>query len=454
MHASLLVRVLRVLPSLVALWMLDVGTFCAHAIEAGSGKAPAWLESSLTLRESFDDNVFLSGVDSPFLPLSIKVPVGSAVALKNKSSFVSFVSPRISANLAHLLPRSGALQSASAAYVPEIAVYHQQHSESYQIHRFTAAFQAKVNAWTFGGEENFALVNGEKFAPTFPGNLLNAYAAAATRERRDQIQNRASLTVRYDRPAWFVRASACGAFFDLMTKQISASGYQNFVDRYDVNGGPDIGFKVAPKTAVTLGYRLGRQYQQQLGFSPFSASSDYQRVLLGVEGRPFDWLELKIQGGPDFRRYEKNTATHTTPLNDLNPVFRYIDAAATATLSPTDSIVLKVKQWQWVSSTGKIPYFDTAAELVYRRKCSGKIELEIGGRSVSSDYSRGNLPACQRDDRQLTLYAGVKYAVNANTSVNLGYAHDVGRNGVDGLIDEQTREFTRTIFSLSATRKL
>ena len=40
-------------------------------------------------------------------------------------------------------------------------------------------------------------------------------------------------------------------------------GYQDYVDRYDVNVGGDLGFKVSPNWALTLGYRDGYQFQQQ-----------------------------------------------------------------------------------------------------------------------------------------------------------------------------------------------
>jgi hypothetical protein len=60
----------------------------------------------------------------------------------------------------------------------------------------------------------------------------------------------------------------------MMTKLLDVTGYQNYVDRYDVNGGADFGYRVEPQLAVTLGYRYGHQYQEQLSFSPFSSPSN------------------------------------------------------------------------------------------------------------------------------------------------------------------------------------
>ena len=96
-------------------------------------------------------------------------------------------------------------------------------------------------------------------------------------------------------------------------------GYQNFPDRYDVNGGADLGFKVIPALAVTLGYRYGHQYQEQfpatISGDRHYSSSDYQRVLVGLEGNLWSWLNVRLVAGPDFRVYNS-----MAPVNDFHPV--------------------------------------------------------------------------------------------------------------------------------------
>ena len=107
-----------------------------------------------------------------------------------------------------------------------------------------------------------------------------------------------------------------------MTKQLSTttySGYQNYVDRYDLNGGGDIGYKVVTNLAFTLGYRIGEQHQDTLSKSidkyGQTSSSDYQRLLVGFEGKPFNWLAAKFQAGPDFRQY-----SDAAPVRNESPV--------------------------------------------------------------------------------------------------------------------------------------
>src|ERR1035437_1165218 len=57
--------------------------------------------------------------------------------------------------------------------------------------------------------------------------------------------------------------------------------------------------------------RPGLPQEEQYSFSPYSSPNDYQRVLFGLEGSPWRWLDVKFQGGPDFRR-RSNTHFHPT----------------------------------------------------------------------------------------------------------------------------------------------
>jgi opacity protein-like surface antigen len=245
----------------------------------------------------------------------------------------------------------------------------------------------------------------------------------------------------------------------LKTEQINSPGYQNYADRYDVNGGTDLGYRVTPDIAATLGYRYGHQGQQQYSWdsSLLSSPSDYQRVLAGIEGKPFKWLKVELQAGPDFRSYAENTATHITPVTDKNPVKYYGEASLTAEIDPKDTVAFKYKQFQWVSSTGRIPYFDSQYDLTYKRKLTGQLGLDLGAKLSMSDYTSGNVASSLRDDWQYTLNATLRYAVNPHLSFDLAYAVDLGRNAQDELPAAQQpddkREFTRHIVSLGANFK-
>jgi hypothetical protein len=436
------------------IWMALVGILLGGLAAPAELARPAWLtDCSLGVKEGYDNNVFLSGVDAKYLPPAYTVPAGSVAALKDCYSWITTVSPKIGVNFSPLTGSPTNLPLLSLAYAPDFAVYHDQTSESYNAHRVLAAVKAKTEATTFSGDNSFIYIDGNGMGPFYPSGLYSAFATTADRERRRQIQDRANVSVQFNYEKWFVRPVASLLYYDLMTEQLNVVGYQNYCDRYDVNGGADFGYKLTPQLALTLGYRYGHQYQQQYSFSPYSSSSDYQRVLVGMEGNPWRWLNLKIQSGPDFRSYERNSVGHITPVNDLNPVKYYGEALVTATFAPESTLTFKYKLWQWVSGSGKVPYSDGSYELLYHCKLTDKLGLDLGGKFMSWDFTSGNLPACQRHDLQYTASAGLNYAINSHVCLALTGALDWGRNGQDAVTNPQTREFNQQLIALGTQWK-
>ena len=426
------------------------GSWVAAATEWAK---PAWLtDCSLGLKESYDNNVFLSGVDARNLPPAYTVPAGSVAALKDRSSWITTVSPKVGVNFSTLAGATN-LPVLSLAYAPDFAVYHDQGSESYNAHRLLAAVKGQTDWVAFGADNNFTYIDGSGMGPVYPGGLYSAFATTADRERRRQIQDRANVSVQFDREKWFVRPAGSLLYYDLMTEQLNLPGYQNYCDRYDVNGGADFGYKLTPPLAFTLGYRYGHQYQQQYAFSPYRSSSDDQRVLFGIEGKPWSWLSVKIQGGPDFRSYQGDSVGHTTPVNDLHPVKFYGESLLAATFAPDNTLSFKTKSWQWVSGSGKVPYYENAFDLVYHCRLTDKLGLDLGGKFISWDFTSGNLPACKRHDLQYTTTAGLGYAINTHVSVTLACALDWGRNAQNDLANPSTREFYQQLVSLGTQWK-
>ena len=113
-------------------------------------------------------------------------------------------------------------------------------------------------------------------------------------------------------------------------------------------------------------------------------------------------------------------------------------------------MAFKFKEWQWVSSIGKVPYLESSYDLSYHRKLTDKLGLDLGGRILSADYTSGNLSTCHRNDLDYLINAGLGYAFTPHFSVNLGYTLELGRNAVDDLPNEQEREFNRNLISLGA----
>lgn len=116
-------------------------------------------------------------------------------------------------------------------------------------------------------------------------------------------------------------------------------------------------------------------------------------------------------------------------------------------------MTFKYKQFQWVSSTGKVPYFDSTYELGYHRKLTEPLILDLGGRILSGDYNSGNLPGCRRNDLQYTISDGLGCSINTHVCASLAYSCDRGRNAQDGVANPQTREFNHHVLTLGALVK-
>ena len=430
--------------------------------ETKLSQKPVWLtELSIGIKESFDDNIFLAG--APVLS-SYTVPAGSVAAVKNISSFVTTISPKIGVDFVPLLGNQGALQSLTLSYAPDFVFYHEASSENYDNHRVIVSTKGKMDDFSFQMENVFNYINGSDYGAIYPGNYRSVYSYAPSRERREQLQNRNTVTFRYDQEKWFVRPTSSLLYYDLDTVQLAGvTGYQNYADRYDVNGGADLGYKLNKDLAVTVGYRYGFQYQQTFSsaIDLYNQSADnvYQRALLGIEGKPFNWLEIKIQGGPDFRRY-----AHSALVRDQSPTTYYGEAVITATITKQDTITFNYRQWQWIASTGCVPYFDSTYDLNYSHKFNDKLSGNLGLRLLGADYTSdltynntAHTPATActyfRNDLEYTISAGVRYAFNAHLSAELSYAHDLGRNAIDGLANPDYREFDHQLFSIGLQTK-
>jgi len=401
---------------------------------------PAWLSDlSFTAKESYNDNIYGVSGDHE----------------KEKSSWISTFSPTLGLNLVPLFGDASVVQALSLGYNPEVNIFHNEPSQNYTAHRLAQTVKVNAGAFSVSLDNGFNYIDGSDKAPVYSGDdsSRSCYATALPRERLQQIQDRSKLAIQFDQDKYFVRLAASLLYYDLMTDWSTESGYQNYVDRYDANGGVDFGYKVASNFAVTLGYRYGHQYQQTLSEAidskQLSATSDYNRVLLGVEGSPWKWLTLSAQGGPDFRSYDESA-----PVNDDNTITYYAEASATANISDNDKLSLRYKQWRWVSSTGKVPIMESLYELGYKRKLTSQLAWDLTGRIQSSDYTCGNAGSTSlRNDYLYTLSTGLTFAVNRNLSFNVAYNLDLARNAQNNAAEAPYREYDGNLVSVGTTIK-
>jgi len=409
-------------------------------------KKPTWLtDFSMGIKESVDTNVYVTSVDA--------APVAGQdgrFAKANYTSMITTFSPKIGVNFAPLIG-SDYLKVLSLGYAPDYSIFHDASSETNYLHKFTAAAQGKMDFVSFNIENSISLIDGSDegliyTGPAATGNN-SAFANAATRERRKQWQDRTKAWIKADIGSFFIRPTFSLAYYDLETKQKNIAGYTNYVDRYDINGGVDVGYNIMKDLALTVGYRYGYQNQDALPWNVTSASNNYHRILFGAEGSPFKWLKFEGVVGPEFKTYTNNRPVQPTALVDQSPTDYYAEANISLIPTKEDTITFKCKRWNWVASTGTNPYLDSAYELNYKRKITKELQFEIGGKAAQADYN----PATNRNDWQYTFLTGFRYAFNEHFSADIGYQFDRGHNQqVAGLPTDQirnAREFDRNIFS-------
>ena len=400
---------------------------------------PAWLtDLSVGISESYDDNLYGVSGKGPMAP---------------QSSWITTVSPKLGINLAPLLGDGKTLQALNFGYAPDLAIYHDASVESYNAHRFANTIKGKTDSFSFNLENALSYVDGSQVAPIYSGSdsYRNSNGGALPRERRQQIQDRAKILFQYDLGQFFVRPAAELLLYDMRTDLRSTTGYQNYPSRNDVNGGADVGYRLTKDLAVTLGYRYGNQYQLQMPVAvdptQLDSSNDYQRALVGLEGKSWKWLTFSILAGPDFRSYGA-----TAGVSDRTPITYYGEASAAAQITAKDSLTLKYKQWRFVSYSGRLPCSNSDYDLKYRRKLTQALTLDLAGRATTSDFTCGYDPSTkhsdQREDWSFIFSPGLTYAFTPNLSANLAYSLQAGR----GLQDNppggaQYRDFDRNLVS-------
>jgi hypothetical protein len=415
--------------SLASIVIVSAGTAPAQELF----KKPEWLpQLSLGISEGYDDNIY--GV--------------SGNGMQPQGSWITTVSPAIGFNFAPLLDSQAPFQKLSLKYTPDFAFFHEAPSENYDAHKFGTAIDGAVDDFSFSLENNFLYNDGNKTAPTYALNQLtgplanqfdkyrNQFANTPARERRNQIQEQEATALQYDVGRAFIRAASSLLDYNMDTAFHNTSkapylGYQNYVDRSDVNGGADFGYRVMTNLALTTGYRYGSQFQQQFPTSISSdshySSSTYQQVLFGVEGKPFRWLSAKLAGGPDFRDYNPYT-----PVHNLHPTKYFGEAALTATITTNQSLTFSYKQWNWVSSTGYVPEFDSSYVLNYHWNATRQLGFDLAAKLQEADYTsgydtNGTAPSI-RADRMYTVSPGVSYAFTPHLAASVNYNFDAGNN--------------------------
>jgi opacity protein-like surface antigen len=442
-----LLLTLEILPILAAAIAWGDDSLTGSQVSDGRKKAPAvmkddsewkkpdWLtELSIAFREMYDSNVYYCNVP----------PLG------NQDSMVSIISPKFDINFVPLLGiQDDGFEKVTLSYNPVINYYHAETGENYTTHNIGNLIKGKIDDFSYDLNSLLIVTDGNTVSLPYP-NGFNAFVSAPViRNRRAHVSELGKLTLRYDlNRDWFVRTTAQTVYQDFGIRMMAqVPGYLNFLDRFDVNVGPDIGYNVTRDFAVTLGYRAGHQGQsmfgnnQGAGATGGSANNNYQRALVGLDGKPWPWLKMDVSAGPDFRHYGNDIPSS----EDRNFNRIYSDSKLSFLVTKDDTISLLIKQWQWLSSTSVTTLEDECYRIGYKRQWTREFSSEVFAQYADYNYDT----YLNRDDNITTFGTTLTYQFNKHVTVDLAYSLDRGGTAyIPGATQPVGRDLTRHLASL------
>jgi hypothetical protein len=384
---------------------------------------PSWsFTASLAVKETYDGNVFIQDHGS----------------LANRESMVTTLLPAIG-----LSYKASTAFTASATYVPETVFYHSESSEDYVAHRGNLNFAGQLERSTWELLNGLVWIDGNRLGPNFmDGGDIPAIGGIPLRDRRSAAIYRNSFKWTQTLGKWFIRPNVTSYVHDFHTEQHARTGalagYENYISRYDLNGGLDLGYAVAKSTWIVLGYRYGHQQQKELLGQASPESNDYQRFLAGFEGAPLPWMKWSVLAGPDVRNFSLNT-----PVGfDRHEMLYYVDAALSLSPGKADTVTLKATRYEQPAFSSCSVYEDIKYDLSWRHKFNKNLTAGWGFTVYGGDWQA----PVNREDWIYTPNAAVTWAVSSRLTGELAYSYD----WVDSRVPNTSgREFTRHLVSLS-----
>ena len=402
----------------------------ASAVVPGALSASTNLtfKADLAVKETYDSNVYLQDVD----PDLTKVP---KAVRPFQDSFVTTATPKIGLDY-----QASPHFNVGASYTPEVNFYHAEPSEDYVAHRGLLNLGGKVSSLPWQLANAFTWVQGNNEGLYFGGpGGPPAIGGIPIRDRRQQFVYRGKASITWDVDQWFFRPAFSGYWHDFQTEQRSDPGYENYIDRRELNMGGDVGRILSSKTRVYAGYRFGFEIQGHLLDSPYHYESEYHRPMVGIEGQPWKWLKANFAVGPDIH----HTIHQTPPTFDSNYTTIWADGVVTLLPTAQDSIALTWKQNTQPAFASTAVYDDITYDILARHTFDKRWSVSAGFRIYAGEW----FDPVSRDDWIYTASAGVAYKHDAHWSGELGYSYDWVQSKVP---NTDGREFTRNLVWLGA----
>ena len=398
------------------------GLNTAHAASAANSPIKAPYEVSLSSTVGYDDNLYL-------------VNNGG---LKDRGSALYAVSAKITGKV---------VSGVSVSYVPTVTKFSGESNEDNVKHVLSSAWTQKVDNLSVVTVTDLTFVDGDDGGIDY-GPYGSAFSTVAPRERRDQWQNKSDLALRYDAATGFVRGVGKLQYWDMRT---AAVGTANYVDRYDIQGGVDLGRSLRKDgPEYYLGYRSGYQFQDN-DYNPAShknASNHYTRYLLGVEGKLRPGLKLNAQTGWAVHNYSESPLIYSGNQREQG---LYSDIAVTWSANLSDEFQFKTTRCRTFSTVSSSSVLASVHQLAWQHSYSNKWRCVLTGRVAEAEYS----PAA-RDDLDYSVVVVMTYDFNTSVSGAFTASKDFGLNNHNAIsgVTEKNREFERAFASFTLSWKI
>ena len=383
------------------------------------------LNADLTLRESYDGNIYLQDVEPS--------PTITNAVLPFQEAFVTSLTPRVALDWKALKAFN-----LSTFYAPEIVTYQGYSQENHVSHRGALTFSGQVGVVQWEQFNTVTYIDGSRENLTFGGpGGAPAIGGIPIRDRRAALIYRNGFRAYHAHGDFFFRPVAWSYIHDFYTEQRNDPGYQNYVDRNDFAIGMEVGYRVFEEAYLVCGYRYGYQDEPPLPWSVVDYSNHYNRFVFGFEGKVTDWLKVTGVIGPDYRDFTGTTA----PGFDDHPTVLYYDASVVVTLTKQDSITVLLRQYAQPAFGNPSFYQDITYDLLWRHQFGDQFSTSLGFRAYGGDW----VPPVQRNDWIYTPTIVLRYAPSKHISADVSYTYD---DATSRIPDTSGREYTRNLVSL------
>jgi len=410
------------------------GVLAGVVFTSGVAGAQGWhpttnltLNADLTLRESYDSNIYLQDVEpSPAITNAVQ---------PFQEAFVTSVTPRVALDWKPMKEFNLA-----TFYAPEIVTYQGYSGENHVSHRGALTFSGQVGVVQWEQFNTVTYIDGPAECLTFGGpGGAPAIGGIPIRDRRAALIYRNGFRALHKHGDFFFRPVAWSYIHDFHTVQLNQPGYQNYVDRNDFAIGMEVGYRVIKdKDAyAVMGYRYGYQNEPPLPWSPFDYSNHYNRFVFGFEGKVTDWLKINGVVGPDYRDFSGTTA----PTFNDHPTVIYYDASVVVTPTKQDSITVLFRQYSQPAFGNPSFYHDITYDLLWRHDFGTQFATTIGFRAYGGEWS----PPVQRNDWIYTPSFILRYTPTKHLSADVSYTYDDATTRVP---NTSGRAYTRHLVSL------